>query len=227
MAMAKKIRLKLKPKATSGVVIKLLFALIVIWFVTKTYPSSSRSRNVCISNESRNLNGNQLYMNSSKWIWEKLSSSERIKAMNEVMKYLQSFVSILNKTKQDKWVSQERCNIEIFGSPGGAHQLCKQETPPPNCTFLSFGISVDYSFDIDLAERWNCHGFAADPTVVHRSQLHDLVTFQNIAAKTLRKNQEEKSVKNPWWVASVPSVKKFLGLQRINVLKMDCEGCGE
>merc|ERR1711923_316962 len=28
-----------------------------------------------------------------------------------------------------------------------------------------------------------------------------------------------------WWIASVPALKKSLGIEHLNVLKMDCEGC--
>mmetsp|Transcript_8360 Transcript_8360/g.12128 ORF Transcript_8360/g.12128 Transcript_8360/m.12128 type:complete len:339 (-) Transcript_8360:1615-2631(-) len=154
-----------------------------------------------------------------------LSRSERKQALAEVMPYLENFVAVLNKTEQDQWVSQNKCQIELFGSEWGAHQLCHLETPPVNCTFLSFGISKDYSFDTQLADQWHCRGFAADPTVVHKSQLHDLVTFHNIAAKTLTLNKEARDSKRPWWVASVPSVKRFLDVKHITVLKMDCEGC--
>mmetsp|Transcript_4341 Transcript_4341/g.6760 ORF Transcript_4341/g.6760 Transcript_4341/m.6760 type:complete len:334 (+) Transcript_4341:118-1119(+) len=157
--------------------------------------------------------------------WSTLSRQERRLAMSEVMPYLETFVAMLNKTEQDKWVSQNKCQVELFGSEWGAHQLCQEETPPANCTFLSFGINKDYTFDTQLADRWNCRGFAADPTVVHKSQLHDLVTFHNIAAKTLTLNKEARDSKRPWWVASVPSVKRFLNIERITVLKMDCEGC--
>jgi hypothetical protein len=158
------------------------------------------------------------------WIWDELSPKEQEVAMRDARKYLEAFVGILNKTKQDRWVSQDRCEVVLFGSQWGTHQLCNIP-PPQDCSFLSFGISVDYSFDTDLAEKWHCHGFAADPTIVHKSQLHDLVTFHNIAAKTLRANQEARTAKKPWWVASVPAVKRFLGLKHLSVLKMDCEGC--
>ena len=166
------------------------------------------------------------------WIWDQLDPTERILALQEAQPYLEAFVSILNTTEQDKWVSHNRCDVELFGSQWGTHQLCKRQDVSKaqdndKCAFISFGISVDYSFDTDLAERWKCHGFAADPTIVHKSQLHDLVSFHNIAAKTLRGNQEQRMAKRPWWIASVPAVKKFLGLQHIDVLKMDCEGCGK
>ena len=67
------------------------------------------------------------------------------------------------------------CPVKQFGTGYGRHMLC--DNPPPKretCWFYSFGIQKDYSFDTDLADQWGCLGFAADPTVVHPSQLHQI-----------------------------------------------------
>lgn len=160
-----------------------------------------------------------------------MTPDEQDQALRDTRPYLQRFVRLLQQTKRDRWVSQEKCDVALFGSRWGTHQLCNV-TPVPvpagGCSFISFGIHRDYSFDTDLADKWNCRGFAADPTVVHESRLHPLVTFHNIAAKTLRPNlqqQQQQGAAEKWWTASVPSVKRFLGLERIDVLKLDCEGC--
>lgn len=81
---------------------------------------------------------------------------------------------------------------------------------------------MDYSFDVDLANRWGCTGFTADPTVVHNSMLHQGVTFHNIAANSpwLAAHTDSK-----WLKASVPGLCKWLKHDRLAVLKMDCEGC--
>lgn len=162
------------------------------------------------------------HSNATGWIWEGMDSKAQDVAMKQVMPYLVNFVQVLKQTKIDSWESQNRCDVIRFGSPGGDHQLCNITQIPTDCNFLSFGIDRDYSFDTDLAAKWNCRGFAADPTVVHKSQLHERVTFHNIGAKTLRPFSKKEA---SWLTASVPSVKKFLGLGRISVLKMDCEGC--
>jgi hypothetical protein len=219
-----------KKKATSSklpsIVVAVILAVVVLLVVNSTdnshydLPPSLLSSTILVA-AAANTN------TTRNWIWDQLNPQEQVLAMKDARQYLEAFVSILNKTKQDMWVSQERCEVELFGSQWGTHQLCKQDPPPQDCAFVSFGISVDYSFDTELAERWKCHGFSADPTIVHKSQLHDLVSFHNIAAKTLRTNEEARSAKRPWWVASVPAVKRFLGLKHINVLKMDCEGCGK
>ena len=205
-----------------------LFGVRLAWESTSSidgYLSSKDCKStgpVLVATENANLTRN--------WIWDQLNSTEKIVVMHEARQYLEAFVNILKNTEQDRWVSHNRCQVELFGLNWGAHQLCHRQNvtiKDYGCAFVSFGISSDYSFDTDLATRWKCHGFAADPTIVHPSQLHELVSFHNIAAKTLHDNQEKRDAELPWWVASVPAVKKFLGLQHIDVLKMDCEGCGK
>lgn len=111
------------------------------------------------------------------------------------------------------------CDVTKFGDGWGAHILCNRAPAPDQpCNFYSFGISTDYSFDTDLATRWNCTGFAADPTIVHPSLLHSQVTFHSVAAKMLTPSQFTVT-------SSMPALKKWLGHDFIDVLKMDCEGC--
>ena len=161
-------------------------------------------------------------------IWDQMNPQEQTQAMANVMPYIIDFVKELNATKQDQWWDLKRCTDINFGKRGGDHHLC--DLPPPsssNCVFLSFGINQDFSFDTDLADKWNCRGFAADPTVVHPSQLHPKVTFHNIAASTIKDNYNNHGqiTQQEWWTTSVPSLKRFLKLPWISVLKMDCESC--
>jgi hypothetical protein len=126
---------------------------------------------------------------------------------------------LLNKTTQI-------CQTKRFGQFGskvqapGAHSLCIIPPKQP-CLFYSFGISNDCTFDRELADTWKCQGLSFDPSVVHRSQLHPTVTFHMIAARTLSDEDDSH------WplVASIPALKKCFKHERINVLKMDCEGC--
>lgn len=120
-----------------------------------------------------------------------------------------------NKLNKDI-VSQ--CDVRAFGSGWGAHTLCNVRPGPPTCFFYSFGISHDYSFDVDLANEWGCQGFAADPTIVHPSRLHPNVSFHNIGAKMRGPNSLPLAT-------SMPSLRRWLGHERVAVLKMDCEGC--
>ena len=109
------------------------------------------------------------------------------------------------------------CPLVRFGSEWGHHTLCNYK-PAESCQFYSFGISNDYSFDTDLAQKWGCHGFAADPTVIHPSKLHPNVTFHSIGAKM--------RAASPFHiVTSMPALRKWLGHSHVTVLKMDCEGC--
>jgi len=104
-------------------------------------------------------------------------------------------------------------------------RLSHNQLSTTNCGFVSFGISMDYSFDTDLADKWACRGFAADSTIVHKSQLHENVTFHNIAASTIKGKLQSKAAKQKWWITTVPSLNKFLNLDKIPILKMDREGC--
>lgn len=51
--------------------------------------------------------------------------------------------------------------------------------------FLSFGISGDYTFDVDLANQLNCKGMGFDPTVNHHAKVHGNVWFIATGANTL------------------------------------------
>ena len=107
------------------------------------------------------------------------------------------------------------------------HTLCGPPPGPP-CHFLSFGINDDPSWDIEVANRWGCRGFAGDPTVSLPSKIHPNVTFHNIGATVLQDNEErlnDKGGAGEWWMTSFPRLRYFLGLERIDVLKIDCEGC--
>jgi hypothetical protein len=160
-------------------------------------------------------------------IWAAMTPQQQQVALAQVMPYLAAFADKIKDKPRRKWATQGPCDTLMFGTQWGSHRLCNISFQG-DCNFISFGISTDYSFDVDLAEKWNCRGFAADPTIVHPSQLHPSVTFHNIAAKLLNPNEEALTDGNSskWWVTSVPSLTKFLGLERVNFLKLDCEGKG-
>jgi len=109
------------------------------------------------------------------------------------------------------------CTIKQYGTGWGAHDLC-QMPASALCRFISFGISNDYSFDTDLANN-NCKGLALDPTVTHPAKIHNNVWFMAIGATSLA------SPPASWIVTSVPSLLKWVQWDKIDVLKMDCEGC--
>lgn len=115
----------------------------------------------------------------------------------------------------------KRCNIVGMGVAYGEHSLCAELKPRGPCTFYSYGIQQDYTFDTAMADDWGCKGVALDPSVTHPSKLHRKVTFHNIAARTMDATEDSH------WdlVTTVPGLKTFLRHDRIDVLKMDCEGC--
>lgn len=113
------------------------------------------------------------------------------------------------------------CEMQPFGTGWGKHNLCNGARPREHpCYFFSFGISKDYSFDVDVADRFQCYGIAADPTVTHSSELHPNVTFHKIAAKMLFDENNQYRL-----TTSMPGLLTWTKFPRISVLKMDCEGC--
>jgi hypothetical protein len=156
-----------------------------------------------------------------------MTAFEQTVAMKKVGVYLSKYGSLITKNntqKRGKIIHGQCEAIEI-----GGHALCgPKPAEGSNCNFFSFGINDDPSFDVQLANEWNCRGFAADPTVDHPSKLHPLVTFHNIGATILNANEERlinKGGESEWWTTSMPKLKDFLNLDHIDIIKLDCEGC--
>merc|ERR1712183_234640 len=120
------------------------------------------------------------------------------------------------------------CTAESIGKGWSGHHLCTGLIENlTTCQFISFGIARAFSFEKVLADDFHCHGFAADPTTSYPSNMHKNITFQQLGAKLLKPNEEQRkdSSNQPWWIANIPLLKKTLGVQHLNILKMDCEGC--
>jgi hypothetical protein len=160
-----------------------------------------------------------------------MTTSQQVDALNEVLPYVEKYGKIITKgiKEQGRIIhgNDGSCVLDDFGIPGG-HQLCGPAPDPANCNFISFGINDDPSFDKAIADQWKCRGFAGDPTVNHPSRLHPKVTFHNLGATLLFENEERqvnKGGSEEWWSTSMPSLQRFLKLDHIDILKLDCEGC--
>lgn len=158
-------------------------------------------------------------------LWTEMDPSEQELALDKVGVYLKKYGALIgNRTVVKNTVKTHgTCEMVSFAS---GHALCGPA--PPDCTFFSFGINDDPSFDKKLGEDWNCRGFAGDPTVPHPSKLHPRVTFHNIGASMISDNEERlinKGGAEDWWSTSMTKLRFFLGLDHVNIIKMDCEGC--
>jgi hypothetical protein len=166
------------------------------------------------------VSSEESFEKSSNRLWNEMSQLSQTTALLSLKVHFRQLLTNLQAIQHESWVAIPNCKVQLVGSGWGAHQLCTNTIPFDNCTFFSFGISNDHSFDTHLARKWRCRGFAADPTIKRKSKIHPIVSFHNIAAKTLKDNTEN------WWIASVPSLLRCFELSFITVLKMDCEGCG-
>jgi len=113
----------------------------------------------------------------------------------------------------------ELCKIEVFGTGWGSHRLC-HTSYQKGCYSISYGVSDDWTFDQDVVTRLGCTSFLMDPTVQHNSVWAHQIYFSTWAAPSYHPDA------NPSWVTMSPTrLKEALKIDRLSVLKMDCEGC--
>ena len=169
-------------------------------------------------------------------LWTEMDTQEQNEAILFVGQYMKKYGQIIapkgTPLRKLGSVTHGKCTFAAEFEKDG-HKICtttgQDATDPihPPCNFISFGINDDPSFDIILG-KWGCRGFAGDPTVDHPSKLHANVTFHNIAATMLQDNEERVINKGgavEWWTTSFPKLRFFLGMEKIDILKIDCEGC--
>ncbi|KAL3931385.1 MAG: hypothetical protein SGBAC_011332, partial [Bacillariaceae sp.] len=231
-------------KSNSSVISKFatILSVAVVFFFAGTQSQSQQQATILFSSSSSQAtpanNGNGVkkshllqleplpYSLHPKWkLWSEMTTEQQDAAMDEVGTYLTKYGKLI-KPPNNRIQGQNNfgnCEVKLFKN---GHSLCGPK--PENCTFFSFGINDDPSFDVALAEEWDCRGFSADPTVEHPSKLHPKVTFHSVAASMLSDNEERlinKGGEVDWWSTSMPKLRYFLGLDHVSIVKLDCEGC--
>eukprot|EP00928_Gymnodinium_smaydae_P032585 TRINITY_DN23557_c0_g1_i1.p1 TRINITY_DN23557_c0_g1~~TRINITY_DN23557_c0_g1_i1.p1 ORF type:complete len:475 (-),score=60.37 TRINITY_DN23557_c0_g1_i1:389-1813(-) len=115
----------------------------------------------------------------------------------------------------------ESCKPASSGKGWGEHSLCKSLLDgEKQCRFMSYGISNDYSFDSHLVKTYGCKGLLMDPTVEYPWKLGPSMRFVRVAAPAMYAPQSD------WIEMSPVGLLRSMGADgRLDVLKMDCEGC--
>jgi len=113
------------------------------------------------------------------------------------------------------------CVLKVIGEGWGGHQMCGNLIQKNACQFFSYGIANDYSFDADLEKNFGCNGVGLDPTVEYPKLLPGTnISFRHEAAPML-----QATLPDGWKATSVTSLRREMQLAKVDILKMDCEGC--
>lgn len=167
-----------------------------------------------------------ILVGSKKWrLWHEMNPSQQEEELEKVFARAAPYGTMLGKGEKLHNPCNDGKKPLLFGK-GGEHMVCGPQPEDKSCKFFSFGIRDDPSWDKNLGESWNCRGFAGDPSITHPSKLHPAVTFHQIGLKMLRPNVEEKrDPTDEWILVTLPALRRFLGWDYIDIVKIDCEGC--
>ena len=119
--------------------------------------------------------------------------------------------------------SQVTCEkmVRMGSKDDGGWWMCEDYPLPKDCVVYSIGIANDYSYDVQTSAHFGCEVVALDPTVSHPSTLDrsGKVKFYKLGASGM----DDLNGQMP--VATLPTLMQRFGHSKINVLKVDCEGC--
>ncbi|KAJ8299611.1 hypothetical protein KUTeg_023671 [Tegillarca granosa] len=102
----------------------------------------------------------------------------------------------------------------------GGWNICNDDEyrPRKNCTVISIGINNDFSFDDAIANEYGCMVYSFDPSMDKKDyRRSDHVQFYAIGLSA------NDSPLGNWKMNRLQTIKRKLGLSKIDVLKMDIE----
>lgn len=130
----------------------------------------------------------------------------------EAIRIMGDRIRAINHADTGKW-----CPPSSYGNGGSHHALCDYLVTQ-NAVAITYGISSDYSFEVAIAQKLAIKVVGFDPTVVLPSTLAPGVTFVQFGAPS--------PDTEPHWINISPMlVAKTMKVDRVAILKMDCEGC--
>ena len=117
--------------------------------------------------------------------------------------------------------------------------MCRSYLPaaltPETCTVYSFGIAGAWGFDDSMADA-GCTVHSFDPTAKfrprHESHVHERVTFHYVGLRGRPDDSSQAEGNAATYYGALGGrmldlgeIMEELGHKRIDVLKLDCEGC--
>lgn len=137
-----------------------------------------------------------------------------------------AFVQSLYTRAAQERVSTCTSTQRIGGSRDGGKLICTDRIRHNNCTVYSLGSRLDFTFEIDVVNRFGCDVFTFDCTVGAPKNIPQGVQFypwciSNISQRAPMTSDMGQTGYGQYYTLSI--IQEYLGHNHIDLLKMDIE----